>query len=204
MKNYRLSTDPTRSPDFTCGALFIYNPEAPSPADLLPNPEVIRTALAAKIEAREKKIAEILASTPNGERWVAAMQHDVEFAPRSTNAKQLGELGIFIPTAESLSVTHDGEFIVVDKAVKFHLWAIIYGLASLGIFLTDTDYMDDRTLLISLVSRVLQDEIPDIAPSRDMSEYISLINAGGNGGTAKRDHLLPQPDREFCDMVACN
>jgi len=204
MKNYRLSTDPTRPADFTCGALFIYNPEAPSPADLLPNPEKIRTALAVKIEAREKKISEILASTPDGERWIAAMQHDMEFAPRSTNAKQLEELGIFVPTAEALSVTHDGAFIVVDEAVKFHLWAIIYGLASLGIFLTDTNHLDDRALLISLVSRILQDEIPDIAPSRDMSEYISLNVMSDGEPCSNRDSLLPQPDRDFLDMVACN
>jgi hypothetical protein len=61
------------------------------------------------------------------------------------------------------------------------LWCVIYGLARLGIFLTGTDRLDDRALLAKLSTRILDDEVGDIPPSADMSEFIDVdppVNEG--------------------------
>ena len=103
------------------------------------------------------------------ERFVAAIRYDSELATRTTNRRQLLELGIHVPAPDALPNSPD--------EVRHVLWTIIFGLARLGIFLTGTDAFDDRGLLSKLCGRVLVDEVSDIPPSADLSEFIDLAPA---------------------------
>lgn len=100
------------------------------------------------------------------EAFVAAIKFDSEFAPRTTNRRQLLELGIDVPAGDALPAA--------DTEVRRQLWTIVFGLARLGIFLTGTDPLDDREMLGRLCARVLLDEVTDIPPSAEMSEFIDL------------------------------
>ena len=124
----------------------------------------------AKRRAREAKIAELVADAErNGrpsERIIAAIMHDSEHAPHSTNRRQLAEIGVACPPPGAIEL----------GAAEAHeaLWRVIYGLAFLGIFLSSTDHLDDRSLLRILASRILDESIRDVPPSADMSEFIDL------------------------------
>lgn len=145
----------------------------------------IRALFARKSAQREAGIQAILdearAEGRVMERFMAAIAYDTEQAPRTTNRAQLLELGIEVPPVEAIPAD--------DQAVHRLLWTIIYGLARLGIFLTGTDGLDDRALLTKLCGTVLGDQVADIPPSADMSEFIdltpmSLASSAGSEGTA--------------------
>lgn len=202
MTMYRLSIDPIPSTmTYSAGAPFIYQPLAPHPSRFLPNPESITAAIASKQKNREDTITKIMADGTT-ERWEAAMQYDMEIAPRTTNLRQLAEIGITLPAISDLPNLSDDE--VYDT-----VWKIVYGLAVLGIFLSETDSLDDREFIDRMISRVLADEVSDIPPSRDMSEFIALIPPPVNckdedcdddcdhkpTHPSRRDNLMPRPDR---------
>jgi len=137
----------------------------------------------AKRRAREAKIMELVAEAERdgrpSERIIAAIMHDSEHAPRSTNRRQLAEIGVACPPPGAVEL----------GAAEAHdaLWRIIYGLAFLGIFLSSTDHLDDRSLLRILTSRILDESIRDVPPSADMSEFIDL-------GPCRPGHLAPEGD----------
>ncbi|MEY3142501.1 MAG: hypothetical protein RLY21_994, partial [Planctomycetota bacterium] len=130
----------------------------------------VQAVFAHKRAAREKHIAKIVADAEKSgrpaERIVAAIIYDSEQAPYSTNRRQLAEIGVACPPPGPLALT--------DADAAATLWRVIYGLAHLGIFLTGTNHLDDRALLHILCTRILEEEIRDVPPSRDMSEFIDL------------------------------
>jgi hypothetical protein len=110
------------------------------------------------------------------ERYMAAIEWDSNHAPKSTNLKQLAEIGIH-PIAEvALS----------DEDINAALSIVIDGLAALGIYLTGTDHLSDRTLYRVLTTKVLHDEIRDIPPNDDMSEFIDLFSIPPTDRSDKR------------------
>lgn len=130
----------------------------------------VQAVFAQKRAAREERIAKIVAEAKEAgrpaERIVAAIIHDSEQAPYSTNRRQLAEIGVACPPS--------GPFALAEADVTSALWRVIYGLAHLGIYLTGTNHLDDRALLRILCTRILEEEIRDVPPSRDMSEFIDL------------------------------
>lgn len=209
---------------FALGAPSVVPADAPSPADHPAgrSDDEIRELFARKSRRREQGIREVIEQAKAGgsamERFVAAIQYDSELAPKTTNRRQLLELGIDVPAGDALPVD-------ASETARM-LWTVIYGMARLGIFLTGTDSYDDRALLEKLCTRVLLDEVSDIPPSGDLSEFIDLTPpaAGGDdpdglmgpfeyepqsedddAGSRKpeterpavveRDRLLPRPDR---------
>lgn len=215
---------PDESPDrFATGAPCVVPARAPRAEDFPAgrSDKDIRELFARKSRTREDGIQRVLeAARASGrpvERFVAAIKYDSELAPRTTNRKQLLELGIDVPASDSIPAS--------DDAVHHALWTIIYGLARLGIFLTGTDSYDDRALLTKLCSGVLIDPVADIPPSADMSEFIDVtplrdaaapdglagpydfgpqddddeLGVGRSTGTvptaSRRDSMLPRPDR---------
>jgi hypothetical protein len=132
--------------------------------------DAVQAVFARKRAARENEIARLLAEAKEAgrpaERIVAAIVYDSEHAPRSTNRRQLAEIGVACPPPGPIGLS--------DRDTAAALWRVIYGLAHLGIFITGTDHLDDRTLLRILCSRILEEEIRDVPPSRDMSEFIDL------------------------------
>jgi hypothetical protein len=204
-----------RGDRFALGAPSVVPADAPDPAEhpAGKSDAEIRELLASKSRRREDGIRRVLeegkAKGQDIERFVAAITYDSELAPKTTNRRQLLELGITVPSPDSLPKD--------DAEARRALWTIVYGLARLGIFLTGTDALDDRTLLARLTGRVLLDEVADIPPSADMSEFIDMSVPDGltgpfeasleadddaddplheqSDGPYDRDRILPRPDR---------
>jgi hypothetical protein len=201
--------------------MFVIPAGAPLPEAHRPalTDRAVQEVFARKRAAREKRIAEIVATAEEegrpAERIIAAIIHDAEHAPHSTNRRQLAEIGVECPPPGAIALP--------EADVTTALWRVIYGLAHLGIFLTGTDHLDDRQFLGVLCSRILEEEIRDVPPSRDMSEFIDLtpcrpdrpdglagpFDVGGDGddddgelvarrarSVVARDALLPRPRRE--------
>lgn len=133
-------------------------------------PDAVQAVFARKRAAREERIAKLVDEAKKAgrpaERIIAAILHDSEHAPHSTNRRQLAEIGVECPPPGAIALS--------DRDAAGALWRVIYGLAHLGIYLTGTDHLDDRALLRILCSRILEEEIRDVPPSRDMSEFIDL------------------------------
>lgn len=212
--NYRQSSDPVRTPNFAFGAPFIWSAEAPNPSDLLPLSHKIAAALKAKADKRSAAIAAIPSGLSELDRFNAVFTID-NTSPKTTNAQQLWDLGVFIPTVEAIDeVNEAGEPVCSDPVIHIQLWAIIYGLATLGVFLVDTNHLTDRQLLRRLITGPLADEIPDIVPNRDCVEYLGF-NSFGMGPVQvpgvvdgveqmvdlDRDSILPTTDREASDLT---
>ena len=144
------------------------------------------------------------------ERIVAAIVYDSEHAPWTTNRKQLSEIGIEVPPPEALS----------DEDISVALRQLIDGLALLGIYLTGTDHLGDRDLYTQLATKVIEEQVRDVPPNQDMSEFIDMsacVPSGAqedgadepqddDGGikpkwkkVADRDRTLPRPDRGGID-----
>ena len=131
------------------------------------------------------------------ERFIAAIEWDSQHAPTSTNLKQLAEVGIHPPAADALG----------DEDLPSALGILIDGLAALGVYLSGTDHLSDRKLYVVLTTKVLLDEIRDVPPNDDMSEFIdmSAIPPAERKGRRKqaapypaivhRDASLPRPKR---------
>jgi hypothetical protein len=155
-------------------ARFRFHPEAPHPSEFLGALDDRRIAelLGRKREARACAIAQLQAELRSrgmpAERIVAAIMYDGEHAPKSTNRAQLGLMGVDVPRSPDAIAALDAD----DCARE--LWRVIYGLACLGIFLIGTDHLDDRRLLTFLAVRVLEEEIHDVPPIEEMSEFIDL------------------------------
>lgn len=207
---------------FAAGAPSVVPEDAPRP-EHFPTGRThaqIVALFAGKSQRREQGIARVLedarAKGKPVDRFVACITYDSEFAPKTTNRRQLLELGIMVPASDSLP----------KSAADVHrcLWTILYGLARLGIYLTGTDGFDDRALLAKLCATILVEEINDIPPSADMSEFIDVdpihsfvedeaslspdglsgpFDFGSNDEDEEfgaqprldRDRLLPRPDR---------
>ncbi len=98
------------------------------------------------------------------DRLLASIAYDLHHAPRTTNLRQLAEIGIHPPAVDAL----DAE----DLADALRI--VIDGMASLGIYLRDTDHLDDRRLYAVLLTQVLAEEVRDIPPTDEVSEFIDL------------------------------
>ena len=165
------------------GARVLVHREAPDPgshASALSEAAIARV-LSRKVEERERRIESLRHEIAKGgvpaDRIIAAIVYDTERAPRTTNRRQLVEIGIDAPASA------DG---LTAAEVRLRLWTVIYGLARLGIFLLGTDHLDDRALLSRLCERILDDEVSDVPPTPDMSEFIDL---GEGAFETARDQL---------------
>jgi hypothetical protein len=139
------------------------------------------------------------------ERIVAAIVYDSEHAPWTTNRKQLSEIGIEVPPPEALS----------DEDISVALKMLIEGLALLGIYLSGTDHLGDRDLYTQLATSVILEQVRDVGPDADVSEFIDMsavrpsgcVDVDGDGDdtddaplkdfpkVSDRDATLPRPDR---------
>jgi hypothetical protein len=157
---------------FANGAPNVISRDSPRPEDFAGKrtDAEVRALFARKAAVREQGIQRILdAEKDKGrviDRYVAAIKYDSDLAPRTTNRRQLLELGIDAPAANAIPKS--------DIEVHRALWSVIYGLARLGIYLTATGGLSDRALLIKLCSAILDEEVRDIPPSADMSEFIDV------------------------------
>jgi hypothetical protein len=94
----------------------------------------------------------------------AAMQWDHQYADRTTNIKQLREIGIDLPDMNRLT---DDE---IDDALE----EAVCGLRRLGISILGADNMCPKRMYQLLTQRILVEEVPDIPPNAGTTEYIDL------------------------------
>ena len=149
-----------------------------------------RRIQAAKSSDKSREKSGDKLSAAGGERFAAAIAHDMELDLSTTNRQQLMEIGIELPPIGGAPSSSD--------EVHQLLWRVIYGLARLGIFLVDTEHLDDRALVTLLLDRILNDSVPDIPPNDDMTEFIGLCDPSTIGtsfaqsvsGDSKPDGLL--------------
>jgi hypothetical protein len=188
---------PTGDPDGVvwrqAGATIFVPRGAPDPLLFRPrlDEDAIERLFVAKREARERGIDGLVreaertkpAGAPERDRFVARIRWDTEFAPKTTNRRQLAEIGVDVPTREQIPVD--------EVEMRHELWRVIYGLARLGIFFTETDGIGDRAMLEMLAGRVLEDSVGDIPPNGDMSEFIALCPPAEEESDAS---ALPPPD----------
>ena len=76
----------------------------------------------------------------------------IENGPTTTNFQQLLDRGVELPEPDS----------VPDDRVRSKVWQVIAGLASLGVYLDQTDHLSDRELYAKLWRDVLRQEVPAI------------------------------------------
>lgn len=172
---------------YAVGCPFTANPDAPTPPTL--DPILLTRVFGGKTATREAWITAAMADR-NCDRFDAAIDYDMNQASRTTNATQLAEIGIKVPSTKWIGKA-------TDQEIHLSLWETIYGLATLGIFLVNTNYRTERELLEHLCTKVLQEEITDIPPTPDLTEFIDLNAPLGRSEVVQRDHLLPRPDRSF-------
>ncbi len=184
---------------FACGAPALISPHAPQPALFPPgrSSDEIVELFARKTRHREEEIARIIERGRSRgapvERFVACISYDTELAPWTTNRRQLLELGIAVPSESAFP----------DEPSEIHraLWTVIYGLARLGIYLTGTNHLNDTALLYKLCLTVLNDEVRDVPPSADVSEFIDL-GQGAAGGASGEGLEEPAPDDSASEAKA--
>jgi hypothetical protein len=176
---------------YTSGSPYLAE-ACPSPAifDIV-DPEHATTVFAKKAAAREAFIAAYTKEN-HCERFVGAITYDSQMAPMTTNATQLKELGITVPTVKAITTKErGGTYRMTEEVVHTRLWNIVYGLARLGVYLVGTDTFTNRELLLRLCSRVLKDVIRDFPPNPDMNEFIDLSQEE----EPITVRALPTPDR---------
>jgi hypothetical protein len=179
----------------------------PVTSDPVTSDPVDREAVfARKRAARQEGIARLIeAEAARGkklDRLIAAITWDSECAPMTTNLDQLREIGIYPPEVDALS----------DDDLPSKLRLVVGGLADLGVFLTGTNHLSDRRLLTVLCNKILPEQVRDLAPSPEYSEFIDLSavppsdrrgrrpRTGAYRAVSDREATLPRPQRELRDM----
>jgi len=153
----------------------------------LRNPQ-IEQVFASKTEIRKRGISKFIADNPETPGFIAAMEYDMNSAPRTTNLAQLREIGLTLPAPCDIDTLSE-----VD--VEHALWKIIYGMAILGCFFVGTNHLTNREMLRHLLSGVLVDEVSDVPPTPDMTEFINLDPVSSGPAVTNRDDYLPRPER---------
>ena len=167
---------------------IIFNPASPlSPADM--DLGSFEPVFEAKRNQRKAAITSIIENrVSKGEAadyMFAAILYDSERAPKTTNRKQLAEGNITLPPHNTLS----------PEETTHYLWVAINGLAIHNTFFCGTDHLTDEAFYKLLSVRILDEEIRDVPPTADMSEFIDLSVMGKVDPVVNRDSLLPRPNR---------
>ncbi|MCI5156877.1 MAG: hypothetical protein D3906_00250 [Candidatus Electrothrix sp. AUS1_2] len=76
--------------------------------------------------------------------------------------------GLLLPAPEELD----------DRALTEKLWEIIYALAMLGVFLHNTDHLNDRELYADLWQDLLREEYFLQPANRDFACHLDIIGSG--------------------------
>lgn len=133
----------------------------------------LNTLLEAKRRDRMARIESLqLAGQARGihrASWYWQVVHDLEFAPMTTNLRQLNELGIEVPHSWMMDTTE------LANALE----EVIQGLAILGIYLLHTGHLSNQELYERLHQDVLQEPVRELIPLPDSCEWIDLCDGGG-------------------------
>jgi len=131
-----------------------------------------------KLEALERKraflnqrkqcIEDLVKDNPaEPDRFYWTMVYDMEHAPTTTGRAQLLEHGIVpVPPQE----------LVLSSELHDELWTIIEALSESGIFLLNTDHLNDANLYARLYYRILDEPCRMMPPGLEAAEYIDCLH----------------------------
>ena len=106
-----------------------------------------------------------------------------ETAPMTTNFDQLVAAGVALPNPDD----------VPEADIHSTLWGVIHGLAELGVFLDQTDHLNDRELYSVLWKDVLREEVPMLPKDSQGSWHVDLPG----GDPESRQYLKFYADDDF-------
>jgi hypothetical protein len=128
------------------------------------------------------------------------MIYDLEMAPKTTGRAQLLESGIVpVPPQELYTST----------ALHDELWTIVEALSNAGIYLINTDHLNDIDLYCRLYYRILDEPCQMLPPESECVEYIDVLHPMDTDfplGSAmvKRGSAICNPDASYERGPVCN
>lgn len=90
---------------------------------------------------------------------------DFETAATTDLAKELNAIGVELPEPSDLD----------DVALHKALWRVIEGLATLRVFLDQTDHLSDRELYTKLLRELLPEEMPELNIDASSAWHIDVL-----------------------------
>lgn len=120
------------------------------------------------LKQRTESINDLIKSNPDdNDKQYWSMVYDLEHAPPTTGRAQLLEYGIVpVPPQE----------LTLNKELHDELWTIIEALSKSGIFLLNTDHLDDSNLYARLYYRILDEPCKMMPASVECAEYIDVLH----------------------------
>ena len=113
------------------------------------------------------------AESENMDRWFRHLDA-CESGPWTTEFQLLTDAGVHLPEPESLD----------DEALTSKLWEVIRELATMRVFLSETDHLSDRQLYTRLWGRMLREDVPLVPLSPGSASHLRAI------GTSDEDNNL--------------
>jgi hypothetical protein len=105
--------------------------------------------------------------------WRRVVEFEEAAGQTTTNFQQLVAAGVELPAPDSVD----------DEKLTGVLWAVVYGLALLNVFLTNTDHLSDRDLYSALWHRVLRDEVPVLPDVSGSASHVDMVGTGSEEDT---------------------
>lgn len=93
-----------------------------------------------------------------------------ESAGETTHSKQLEDLGVALPPPDTLD----------DEQLSAKLWEVIHALASVSVFLSQTDHLSDRELYEHLWSDALREVTTDFPPDSGWRCHLDILGSGSD------------------------
>ena len=142
--------------------------------DLQADARNLRASFAA---TRKEEIARLIksAAPEDKDEFYWTMIYDLEMAPSTTGRAQILEYGI-VPTPPQELATY-GE-------IHDELWTVIEALSRCGIYLLNTDHLNDTDLYNRLYYKILDEPCKMMPPEADCAEYIDCLHP--------MDHSFPR------------
>lgn len=134
--------------------------------DLQADARNLRASFAA---TRKQEIARLIksAAPEDKDEFYWTMIYDLEMAPSTTGRAQILEYGI-VPTPPQELSTY-GE-------IHDELWTVIEALSRCGIYLLNTDHLNDTDLYNRLYFKILDEPCKMMPPEADCAEYIDCLH----------------------------
>jgi hypothetical protein len=132
----------------------------------------------------DELVAKARASGGVEDRFHWTLVYDLEMAPLTTGRALLLEHRIVPVPPQDLDA---------PDALHDELWTVIEALAACGVFLINTDHLDDRDLYGRLYYRILDEPTRALPPESEASEFIDCLHPldveGGGIGRRFADRL---------------
>jgi hypothetical protein len=139
---------------------------------------------AERVRAIDDLVAKARASGGIADRFHWTLVYDLEMAPLTTGRALLLEHRIVPVPPQDLDTA---------DALHDELWTVIEALAACGVFLVNTDHLDDRDLYGRLYYRILDEPTRALPPESEASEFIDCLHPldveGGGIGRRLADRL---------------